>query len=140
MAIDFSPESLVALRAARRLAKGVGGEITVAHVRPLSDVRAAVVEERGDLLQLATGRLAKAIANHYESRLEKTARRGEDIRLLRGDAAHELCREARRGYDLLVMGTRGRGRVAAILPGSTVQEMLVRSPIPLVVVPAPSRS
>ena len=77
-----------------------------------------------------------SIAEHYEKRLGKLARGEPEIRLLRGDAARELGREARRGYDMLVMGTRGRGRTASFLLGSTVQELLVRSPIPLLVVPA----
>lgn len=138
VALDFSPESLAALKAARDLVKRTRGEITVVHVRPLSDVRAAVLEERGDLLRLPAGGLANAIAEHYESRFSKVLGRGktESIRLLRGDPARELLRESRRGYDLIVMGNRGRGRVAAFLPGSTVQEMLVRSPIPMLVVPA----
>lgn len=141
VAIDFSPESLAALKAARNLARRAGGEITVVHVRPLSDVRAAVLEERGDLLRLGAGGLGRAITEHYQSRLAKVVGRGRvaSIRLLRGDAARELMRESRRGYDLLVMGNRGRGRVAAILPGSTVQEMLVFSPIPMLVVPARHR-
>ncbi|HYV43122.1 MAG TPA: universal stress protein, partial [Thermoanaerobaculia bacterium] len=56
-----------------------------------------------------------------------------EVLLLRGVAAPSLCREARRGYDLLVLGDRGRGRVAAFLLGSTVQEAIARSPIPVVV-------
>jgi nucleotide-binding universal stress UspA family protein len=137
VAIDFSRESLAALSAARKLVERTGGEVTLAHVRPLSDVTAAVDEERGDLLLLPPGGLAKAMAAHYERRFGKTARRGgrELVRLLRGDPARELCREAARGYDFLVMGTRGRGRGTAFLLGSTVQEVLVRSPIPLVIVP-----
>jgi nucleotide-binding universal stress UspA family protein len=34
VALDFSPESLAALKAARALVKRTGGELTVAHVRP----------------------------------------------------------------------------------------------------------
>lgn len=136
--LDFSPESLAALRGARRLVERTGGEVTLAHVRPLSDVGAAVAEERGDLLRLPPGGVARAMAAHYEKRLGKVARRAtrESVRLLRGAAARELCREAGRRYDLLVMGTRGRGRGTAFLLGSTVQEVLHRSPIPIVVVPA----
>lgn len=142
VALDFSPESLAALKAARDLVKRTRGELTVVHVRPLSDVRAAVLEERGDLLRLAAGGLATAIAKHYESRFSRVlgGEKPESVRLLRGDPARELLRESRRGYDLIVMGNRGRGRVAAFLPGSTVQEMLVRSPIPMLVVPARRRS
>jgi Universal stress protein family. len=55
------------------------------------------------------------------------------VLLLRGIASPTLCREARRGYDLLVLGERGRGRVAAFLLGSTVQEAIARSPIPVLV-------
>ncbi|HEY6065574.1 MAG TPA: universal stress protein [Thermoanaerobaculia bacterium] len=132
---DFSPESRAALRTARQLVKRTNGTLTIAHVRPFSDIRAAVAEERGDLLRLPSGNLAGAVEAHYEKRLA-AMRRGpkESIRLLRGDPAPELRREARKGYDLLVVGTHGRGRAAAFLLGSTLQEMLVRSPIPILVV------
>ena len=134
--VDFSPESQAAVRAARDLVKRTNGELTLAHVRPSSDVRAAVAEDRGDLLRGSSAGIASAMAEHYKKRLEKTWRpgAGESIRLLRGDPARELCREAARGYDLLVTGTHGRGGAAAFLLGSTVQELLVRSPIPIVVV------
>lgn len=136
--VDFSPQSRAAVRAARALVKRTSGVLTLTHVRPVSDIRAAVVEERGDLLRRPPGGLARAIAAHYRERLGKMARRGknESYRLLRGDPAPGLCREAARGYDLLVMGTRGRGRGTAFLLGSTVQQVLHRSPIPIVVVPA----
>ena len=132
--VDFSPESLRALRAARELARSAGGKIRIAHVRPLSDVKAAVVEERGDLLRKGAGDLAPAIADHYARRLSRLARRGETVTLLRGSPGEALCREARRGQDYLVVGERGRGRVAAFLLGSTAQEALTRSPIPVLVV------
>jgi nucleotide-binding universal stress UspA family protein len=133
--VDFSPESLGALRAARALAAKVGGRVTVTHVRPTSDLRAAVVEERGDLLRGKPGTLSAALADHYANRLGRLRRRRskESVLLLRGGASPALCREARRGYDLLVLGERGHGRVAAFLLGSTVQEAIARSPIPVVV-------
>ncbi len=139
-AVDFSAQSLAAVRVARSLVERAGGRLTFVHVRPFSDVRAAVAEERGDLLRAEGGHLARAMAAHYEHRFEKTLRlrKDEAVRLLRGEPARELCREARRGYDALVMGTHGRGRAAAFLLGSTVQEVLVRSPIPLVIVPRKS--
>ena len=116
--------------------KRTNGELTLAHVRPASDIRAAVAEGRGDLLRGPFGSVARAMADHYEKRLAKAVRPGirESIRLLRGDPAGALCRESARGYDLLVTGTHGRGRAAAFLLGSTVQELLLSSPIPIVVV------
>lgn len=142
VAVDFSPESRAALRAARDLVGRVDGELTVAHVRATSDVRAAVLEERGDLLRLPPGGLARGIATHYDTVLGKLAKRaeGETVRLLRGEPARELCREASRGYDVLVMGSRGRGSAARFLLGSTVQEVLARAPVPVLVLPAKPRS
>lgn len=139
--VDFSPESRRALDAARDLARFRGGTVTVAHVRPLSDVKAAVVEERGELLRQPAGHLAAAIAEHYTRRLARVGPgpHGERAILLRGAPGSALCREARRGYDLLVLGDRGRGRVAATLLGSTVQEALSRSPIPVLVVRSDER-
>ena len=133
--VDFSRESLGALRVARALAAKAGGHITLAHVRPTSNTRAAVVEDRGDLLRRPAAALSAAMADHYERRLARLRLRGsnEDVLLLRGAAAPALCRRAGRGYDLLVLGERGRGRVAAFLLGSTVQETIARSPIPVMV-------
>ncbi len=133
--VDFSRESLGALRTARALAAKVGGHITVAHVRSTSNIRAAAFENCADLLRGEPGKLAAGMAAHYAHRLGRLRRPGskENVLLLRGVAAPALCREARRGYDLLVLGGRGRGRVAAFLLGSTVQQAIARSPIPVVV-------
>jgi Universal stress protein family len=56
--VDFSPESLGALRAARALAAKTAGRVTLTHVRPTSNLRAAIVEDRGDLLRGKPGRLS----------------------------------------------------------------------------------
>jgi len=62
VAVDFSTESLRALRAARGLAARAGGSLTLVHVRPSSDVRAAVLEERGDLLKQPEGTLKQTMS------------------------------------------------------------------------------
>jgi len=133
--IDFSRESIAALRAARALAKKTGGRVTIAHVRPSSDLRAAVMEDRGDLLR-GKRDLSATLEDHYARRLARKCRpaSGERILVLRGNPGEALCRTASRGYDLLAVGTRGRGGVAAFLLGSTVQEILVKSRIPVMVV------
>ncbi len=137
IAIDFSPHSLRALRQARELLERAGGALTVVHVRPYSDIRAAVLEERGDLLKRPEGVLRKEIAAHYAARLSSLVRsdRNESWKLRRGKAAVEICREARRGYDLIVTASRGVGAATRVLLGSTVQELVTGSPIPVVVLP-----
>lgn len=131
--VDFSRESLRALRTAWDLAERVGGSVTVAHVRSPSNVTAAVAEERGDLLRGRPAGLSAAMQKHYAKRLASLGKPGGRTILLRGDPARALSQEARRGYDLLVLGTRGRGRVASFLLGSTLQDALSRSPIPILV-------
>ena len=135
VAIDFSKYSVSSLRAARTLKQRTGGTLTVLHVRPPSDVRAAVVEDRGDLVKSPA--LRKAMAEHYRSRLDALVggRSGEGWKVRSGKPALEIAREARRGYDLVVAGTRGAGAAARLLLGSTVQELLQSSTIPVVVVP-----
>jgi len=133
--VDFSPGSLRALDAARKLARRTGAEITVAHVRPLSDVRAAVVEEKGELLRGTSRALTREIARHYAEKLDGIAREGERVRLLRGAPDFALAAEARRGYDLVVLGRGGRGGVEPVFLGSTLTRAIARSRVPVLTVP-----
>jgi nucleotide-binding universal stress UspA family protein len=137
VAIDFSRGSSRALAVARRLARETGASLTLAHVRPTSDVRAAVVEERGDLLRRDPPALRGAMAAHYDRKLASLirGRRRERSRILAGSPETALCLEARQGYDLMVMGSRGRGAVSSLFLGSTAQRALARSPIPVLIVP-----
>ena len=136
VATDFSPKSRPALAEARALARRTGAALTVVHVRPSSDVRAAVAEERGDLLRAPRGTLRSRIADHYAKRLESLVRRGERPLVLSGLPELAICREGGRGYDLIVMGKRGRGAISSLFLGSVSQRVLARSPIPVLVVPS----
>lgn len=141
VATDFSPASGHALIAARALARQTGASLTIAHVRPTSDVRAAVYEERGDLLRSPAGTLREAMAEHYARRLRAlaAARAGERTLLLAGAPDLALCREADRGYSLVVVGNRGRGALSSLFLGTTAQRVLARSPIPVLVAPSRRR-
>lgn len=132
VAIDFSDTSAKALQVVRAL--GGSMEITLAHVRPPSDVRAAVAEDLSAALKMKGAALKDALCTHYASRIGALARNGERTLVLRGRPATELCKEAAKGYQILAVGTRGRGGVTSALLGSTVQEVLSLSPIPTLVV------
>lgn len=141
VATDFSPSSRRALAAARALARRAGASLTIAHVRPGSDLRAAVLEERGDLLRGGRGTLGAGMKAHYQRRIDAVVdvERDERALILSGAPDIALCKEARRGYDLLVMGNRGHGAVSSLFLGGTTQRVLARSPIPVVVVPSKRR-
>jgi nucleotide-binding universal stress UspA family protein len=139
VATDFSPASRRAVAAARALARDTGAALTVAHVRPTSDVRAAVTEERGDLLRSPAGTLRARVAEHYARRLGAVAAPGERPLILAGKPELALCKEASRGYTLIVIGNRGHGAVSSLFLGSVAQRVLARSPIPVLVVPSRRR-
>jgi nucleotide-binding universal stress UspA family protein len=141
VATDFSPASRRALIAARGLARRAGASLTIVHVRPTSDLRAAVLEQRGELLRAPRGSLGAAMKKHYQRRISALVETGreEKAMILSGAPDIALCKEARRDYDLLIMGNRGHGAVSSLFLGSITQRVLARSPIPVVVVPSRRR-
>ena len=59
--------------------------------------------------------------------------------LLDGDPARELLRLARdRDFDVIVMGSRGRGRVTAALLGSVSNRVMHDAGVPVIVIHRPS--
>ena len=139
--VDFSPGSRKALAEARRLASLCGAAITVAHVRPASDIRAAIREERGDLVRAGGKVLTRELTEHYARRLGQWTRgsEGERFVVLRGAPDVALAQEARRGYTLLVLGSTGQNAVATLLMGATAERALGRATIPVLVVPTSAR-
>ena len=82
-----------------------------------------------------------------QAELEAALRRAADrvpddmlvtTRLLDGDPARELLRAARDGdHDVLVMGSRGRGRMTAALLGSVSNRVMHDAEIPVIVIHRP---
>lgn len=134
--VDFSPTSLKALREGRRLADRMGASLTLLHVRPISDVRAAIDEGREDLLKGPPRTLASAMKSHYAVRLAGLVGRSgaSETFLASGRASREILR-AMKGFDLVVMGRTGRGGLSGLL-GGTTQKVLAACPVPVIVVPA----
>jgi nucleotide-binding universal stress UspA family protein len=113
VAYDGSPEAHLALVAAIRLADATAAELTV--------MTAAPTAERGTALHLA--RL-----------LLEGWRQPADTRMLIGDAGDVLV-DATAELDLMVCGSRGRGRTLAALLGSVSAQLATHSRCPLLVVP-----
>ena len=108
--VDFSPASLKAVREAGRLADSMVASVTLLHVRPLSDVAAAIAEGREDLLRGGSRALSAALKRHYCEKLAALAARSGagEARLATGRASREIVKAAK-GFDLVVMGRTGRG-------------------------------
>ena len=122
--LDGSPESNVSLPLARSLAQSSGGSIwllRVATESALPDDHVAT-HEAGQSIE----RIARELASS-----------GVDVHpvIREGDAAQEIIHLSRDvGADLIVMRTRGRSGLERAVFGSVAEEVLKKSPVPLVLV------
>ena len=117
---DFSKHSEEALRFAIALARESGGALSLMHVG------------------LGPGRAADPWVDQH---LDEMKRRAEadgvkEVHLLQasGKIADEIVREARRGQDLVVLGTHGRTGLNRAISGSIAEEVVRRSPCPVLAV------
>jgi nucleotide-binding universal stress UspA family protein len=129
---DGSDGSRAALDEAARIAKGLGLEVVVAFgygVAPSGGETAdhrRLLEERGEKLA------AEAMAH-----LSDLGARGS-IAVVDERPTESLLRAAEEhGAEMIVVGTRGEGPVAGAILGSVPYKLVHRSPIPVLVVPAP---
>lgn len=132
---DFSAGARAAADAAVDLARAFGGSVTVATVIPLTSSLAAATA-----LHEATPAVfefERALERHSERELHaeqaRLADRGVPVehKLLEGPVALTLADEAGRGYDLLVVGTHGRGAVERLALGSVAERVVRLSPVPV---------
>jgi nucleotide-binding universal stress UspA family protein len=130
--VDGSAHAAAALDRAIEIAKACGARLTLLHViEPphLPPVGGAYV----------AGLVTPESEEEAEALLERAAARVPDgipvASIIRtGVAADEIvCRIDAAGHDLVVMGSRGRGRIRSLLLGSVSRAVLHRSLAPVVV-------
>jgi nucleotide-binding universal stress UspA family protein len=131
---DGTPLARAALSLSAWLAWKGGGEVdlvrAVSDHPPLSIVPLAGMADAAEHLANAKNELSSEAARLRGQGVSATgvAFRGEPARVL-------LDYVARRGIDLVVMGTHGRPLAERWLLGSVASEMARRSPVPVVLVP-----
>ena len=138
IAFDNSSHADRALDAAVELAQATNAKITVLVVAPeVYDMvlgYAAPLADFGDV----RGQIDERIRTMLDAAVERVP---EDVSvtkvLKRGDAAREILEESDSGnYDLIVMGSRGRGDFRSLLLGSVSHRVLQSSRVPVLVVHA----
>ncbi len=132
VATDFSPAAEEAWKTARRLAQSLGAELVLLHVL----VEGPLYSESP--FTGARVREAYASARAWaEKQLEQWAAEarasGIAVRVnLRSGVPHrEIVKAARPKTDLLVVGTRGLGRVERALLGSVADRVIRMAPCPV---------
>jgi nucleotide-binding universal stress UspA family protein len=141
-AVDGSAPSLRAVALAADLAKRYGAELLLVTVE--HQLSAAVTAEletyaRQEHIDIPLSELGSA---HAESvfagaRLEAQAKGATRVstRSSKGDPAEEIIALAKdQTADLIVLGTRGHGRLAGLLIGSVAQKVLAHADCPVLVV------
>jgi nucleotide-binding universal stress UspA family protein len=137
VAFDGSPEAELALTHAVSLAQGAHARLAIVTVVPPPPLMAwqAPGGMRGlhESEQTELEGLLRTAADRVPDDLSVTTR------LLDGDPAREILRAARDGdHDVIVLGSRGRGRVSAALLGSVSNRVMHDSEVPVIVIHRPS--
>jgi len=136
VAYDGSPEAELALEHAIALAQNQRARLgLVAVVPPVPSFAWQVpggVRRLHDDQESDLARQLRAAADRVPDDLSVTTR------LLDGDPPRELLRAAREGdHDVILVGSRGRGRVTAALLGSVSNRLMHEARVPVIVVHAP---
>ena len=142
-AIDFSPGSRAALTFAIRLARHCAADLHVLHAVPASLVHAARLADHppsprcgygaaGDIREEMLDELRRVL-----SECAPTAGAAAHCHVIEGDAATVILDiAAREQADVIVLGAKGLSNDAWPALGSTLEDVVRRTTIPIVAVPA----
>jgi nucleotide-binding universal stress UspA family protein len=137
VAFDASPEAELALVHAIAMAQVYRAKLTIAAVVPPPPLLAwqAPGGTRG-LHEAEQQELDKAVRQAVDSVPDDLSVQHV---LLDGDPARELLKLAREGdFDVIVMGSRGRGRMTAALLGSVSNRVMHDADVPVIVIHRPT--
>jgi len=134
---DFSDSSAIALYHATSLAEKLRAQLHIVHIAP---ARLSVPTDLG--MNLPPDFEEAQLARQRLERMRAMMGSDLDVQLhLRiGHPVHEmleLIRELR--PDMVIVGSHGRGAVMRVLLGSVSTELMRRSPVPVLIIPAPGR-
>ncbi|WP_456475517.1 universal stress protein [Candidatus Pyrohabitans sp.] len=131
--IDGSEGSLKALRFAMRLAKDSGYSISLLHVVPkLPTTKEEVIR----LIKEELGSPEEAGRRYLEKARQIAEEEGvpvQEVILKEGNPVEEILK-AEEDYDLVLVGSRGMGRVNRLLLGSVSSKLVAASSKPVLVV------
>jgi nucleotide-binding universal stress UspA family protein len=139
--MDGSAHAKRALQEAIDLARASGGALTLVTVVP--EFSPWVLGAVGTPPPVDLARLHDELVRNYRQMLEQEAAKvPDDVHstslLLEGRPPEAIVMRTRAaGHDLVVMGSRGRGELRALLLGSVSHEVLHTSRVPVLIVHMP---
>jgi nucleotide-binding universal stress UspA family protein len=131
LATDGSREAQLAATTAADLAKSTNSELHVVHVGELRPTFLAQTEEEPAELQ----REAQRLLDEQQRRVEEAGGTVREAHLRQGHADEEIVDLAESlGIGLIVMGSRGRGRMRRALMGSVSDSVVRHAHCPVTIV------
>jgi nucleotide-binding universal stress UspA family protein len=141
VATDGSPAARAAVQRAIEEARLANAalELVSAWSTPVNGAMGAPTYMSEDVFYATRDAMAEILAEAKAAAAEQAVT--AETHLVAGDPAAEICRlaEARRA-DLIVMGSRGHGPLAAALLGSVAAHVVQHAHCPVMVVPDPKRA
>lgn len=110
-----------AIKKALEIAEAMGGELTLAHVVPQVFVPAEVPFDSGRLAEEAV-RAGEVLLKQAAAELGRPAMSRICLKGAPGEALAEFAESG--GFDLVVVGSKGRGAVSRMLVGSTTDRLV----------------
>lgn len=137
--VDGSEASHRAARAAMDLARKYGGRLRLLHVVPVNLVDLLANRPSMAEVDLLPKEVERRLAREGESLLESVRAELEGFDAvetvqLEGVPGEVICAEAQQA-DMVVMGSRGRGRLQGLLMGSVSQYVASHCHRPVLIVP-----
>jgi nucleotide-binding universal stress UspA family protein len=131
LATDGSREAQLAATTAADLANSTNSELHIVHVGELSPTFLAQTEEEPAELQ----RQAQRLLDEEVRSVEEAGGTVKEAHLRQGKADEEVVELAERmGIGLIVMGSRGRGRIRRALMGSVSESVVRHAHCPVTIV------
>lgn len=146
VAVDGSPQSSAALQEAGELATATGGRLTLLSVYDLAVTAVTAAALSGAEFGVPPLPVESSAGAQDQVRLEAEQLVQEaraqvptevpcEAKTVEGPPAKRILAEAEAGtYDLIMMGSRGRGTIGSIFLGSVSSDVLHNSPIPVLIV------
>lgn len=141
VATDGSPAACAAVERALRQARLTGEaiELVGAWSTPANGALGAPTYMSEDVFYATRDAMGEILAEAKAAAAEQGVQ--AETHLVAGDAAAQICRLAEeRRADLIVMGSRGHGPLAAALLGSVAAHVVQHAHCPVMIVPDPKRA
>lgn len=133
--VDFSTHSRVALQHAVAISRQTGGHLTAMYADDPMLAAAAAAGYNHQLLTKRTTSELRRLLTRVGVPVDRDPKAAGVVSAI-GRPAREILNVARRlGTDLIVMGTQGRSSAGKMFFGSVTDQVLRRTPVPVLAVP-----